>query len=398
MTSFLEQPSRYLFFTGKGGVGKTALACATAIRLADAGKRILLVSTDPASNLDEMLGVPLSQRPTPVPGVDGLSALNIDPEKAADEYRERVIAPYRPIWSEGQVAELREQLSGACTMEIAAFDEFAGCSLVTRAACPSITWCSTPHRPDTRCGCSACRAVDGIPRNRPPGGLVPRSAFGPEDAGGAVRGRARGAGRPRAPPSCWSPARIAPRSARRTAAPASWRSWASRTSNWSSTPCSRRPTAPTRSPSRWRSGDARRCARCPSRLQGLPTDADPPARRSTWSACPPCARCWTMARPRRSREPLRRPSLPSLPPLASLIDDIAAPGHGLIMVMGKGGVGKTTIAAAIAAELAVARPDRAPQHHRSGGAHRGDTRGPARQLEHRAASIPTPRRRPTSTA
>ena len=95
MTSFLEQPSRYLFFTGKGGVGKTALACATAIRLADAGKRILLVSTDPASNLDEMLGVPLSHRPTPIPGVDRLSALNIDPEKAADDYRERVIAPYR---------------------------------------------------------------------------------------------------------------------------------------------------------------------------------------------------------------------------------------------------------------------------------------------------------------
>ena len=73
--TFLEQPSRYLFFTGKGGVGKTALACATAIRLAGAGKRILLVSTDPASNLDEMLGAPLSQRPTPIPGVDGLSAL-----------------------------------------------------------------------------------------------------------------------------------------------------------------------------------------------------------------------------------------------------------------------------------------------------------------------------------
>jgi arsenite-transporting ATPase len=78
LTSFFEQPSRYLFFTGKGGVGKTALACATAIRLADAGKRILLVSTDPASNLDEMLGVPLSNRPTPIPNVEGLSALNLD--------------------------------------------------------------------------------------------------------------------------------------------------------------------------------------------------------------------------------------------------------------------------------------------------------------------------------
>ena len=125
MTSFLEESSRFLFFTGKGGVGKTALACATAIRLADAGKRIVLVSTDPASNLDEMLHVQLSHQPTPVPGVHGLFALNIDPEKAAEDYRERVIAPYRGIWTETQVAELREQLAGACTVEIAAFDEFA---------------------------------------------------------------------------------------------------------------------------------------------------------------------------------------------------------------------------------------------------------------------------------
>src|SRR5512143_2745385 len=125
MTTFLDQPTRFLFFTGKGGVGKTALACATAIRLADAGKRILLVSTDPASNLDEMLGAQLSSRPTPIPGVDSLSALNIDPEKAADDYRERVIAPYRTVWTETQIAELREQLAGACTVEIAAFDEFA---------------------------------------------------------------------------------------------------------------------------------------------------------------------------------------------------------------------------------------------------------------------------------
>ena len=125
MTSFLEQPSRYLFFTGKGGVGKTALACATAIRLAAAGKRILLVSTDPASNLDEMLGVPLSQRPTPVPGVDGLSALNIDPEQAARAYRERVVGPYRSVLPAAAVASIEEQLSGACTVEIAAFDEFS---------------------------------------------------------------------------------------------------------------------------------------------------------------------------------------------------------------------------------------------------------------------------------
>ena len=111
--NFLEQPTRYIFFTGKGGVGKTALACASAIRLAEEGKRILLVSTDPASNLDEMLGTRLSLQATAVAGVERLFALNIDPEQAATAYRERVIGPYRPIWTPEQIAELQEQLAGA---------------------------------------------------------------------------------------------------------------------------------------------------------------------------------------------------------------------------------------------------------------------------------------------
>ena len=118
-------PTRVLFFTGKGGVGKTSLACATAIALADAGKRVLLVSTDPASNLDEVLGVMLGAAPTPVPGVSGLSALNIDPEQAARAYRERVVGPYRGVLPAAAVSSIEEQLSGACTVEIAAFDEFA---------------------------------------------------------------------------------------------------------------------------------------------------------------------------------------------------------------------------------------------------------------------------------
>ena len=78
---FLENPTRNLFFTGKGGVGKTSVACAAAVRMADAGKRVLLVSTDPASNLDEVLGVALGQHPTAVPSVPGLSAMNLDPEE-----------------------------------------------------------------------------------------------------------------------------------------------------------------------------------------------------------------------------------------------------------------------------------------------------------------------------
>ncbi len=116
--------TRILFFTGKGGVGKTSLACATAVSLASAGKQVLLVSTDPASNLDEVLGVHLSNAPTAVPGAEGLFALNIDPEAAARAYRERVIGPYRDLLPAAAVASMEEQLSGACTVEIAAFDEF----------------------------------------------------------------------------------------------------------------------------------------------------------------------------------------------------------------------------------------------------------------------------------
>ena len=124
MTTLPFEPTRILFFTGKGGVGKTSLACATAVTLADAGRRVLLVSTDPASNLDEVLGVALSTRPTPVPGVPGLSALNIDPDEAARAYRERVVGPYRTVLPESAVARIEETLSGACTVEIAAFDQF----------------------------------------------------------------------------------------------------------------------------------------------------------------------------------------------------------------------------------------------------------------------------------
>lgn len=117
--------TRHLFFTGKGGVGKTSVACATAVRLADSGKRVLLVSTDPASNLDEVLGTGLGGRPTAIQDAPGLSALNLDPEAAARAYRDRVVGPYRELLPPAAVKSMEEQLSGACTIEIAAFDEFA---------------------------------------------------------------------------------------------------------------------------------------------------------------------------------------------------------------------------------------------------------------------------------
>ena len=120
-----EQATRHLFFTGKGGVGKTSLACATAIALADNGKKVLLVSTDPASNLDEVLVQKLISTPTAIPGVTNLFALNIDPEEAARIYREKVVGPYRGKLPDTALRSMEEQLSGACTMEIAAFDEFS---------------------------------------------------------------------------------------------------------------------------------------------------------------------------------------------------------------------------------------------------------------------------------
>ncbi len=126
LPEFLKKSaSRNLFFTGKGGVGKTSVACATAVTLADQGQRVLLVSTDPASNLDEVLGVMLGNQPTPIPEVPGLSALNLNPEQSAREYRDRVVGPYRDVLPESVVARMEEQLSGACTVEIAAFEEFS---------------------------------------------------------------------------------------------------------------------------------------------------------------------------------------------------------------------------------------------------------------------------------
>src|SRR5581483_10199460 len=121
----LGDPTRNLMFTGKGGVGKTSIACATAVFLAEGGKRVLLVSTDPASNLDEVLETALGMHPTPIEKVKGLFAMNVDPEEAARQYRERVLGPYRELLPKSAVENIEEQLSGACTVEIAAFDEFA---------------------------------------------------------------------------------------------------------------------------------------------------------------------------------------------------------------------------------------------------------------------------------
>ncbi|KAB7671448.1 arsenical pump-driving ATPase [Plesiomonas shigelloides] len=124
MFSFLTNPPAFLFFTGKGGVGKTSLACASAVALCEEGKRVLLVSTDPASNVGQVFGTEIGNQITVITAVHGLSALEIDLQAAAQAYRERIVGPVRGKLPESVVRSIEEQLSGACTTEIAAFDEF----------------------------------------------------------------------------------------------------------------------------------------------------------------------------------------------------------------------------------------------------------------------------------
>ncbi|MHB1282139.1 MAG: TRC40/GET3/ArsA family transport-energizing ATPase, partial [Acidithiobacillus sp.] len=121
---FLQNPPTFLFFTGKGGVGKTSLSCATAIHLVRLGKKILLVSTDPASNVGQVFSQEIGNKITAISAILGLFALEIDPQQAAQQYRERIVSPVRGALSDAVVKGIEEQLSGACTTEIAAFDEF----------------------------------------------------------------------------------------------------------------------------------------------------------------------------------------------------------------------------------------------------------------------------------
>jgi arsenite-transporting ATPase len=346
-----EPTTKFLFFTGKGGVGKTALACATAIQLADAGRRVLLVSTDPASNLDEMLGVPLSDRPTPVPGVQNLQALNIDPEQAAESYRQRVVGAYVPTWSEQQLSELREQLSGSCTTEIAAFDEFAG----------------------LLAGEGVAKDFDHIVFDTAPTGHTLRLLSLPKAWTEFLQTNTRGA-------SCLGPhSGLKMRYDRFAAALA-----ALVDPNRTTTLLVTRPDHAAIGEAARSSGELKALGltsqrlivngvfkatastdtiavalerrgrealeQMPERLRGLPT-VEVPLRAFNMVGLSALRGLLTPDSPSLPAEP--GPSMiPELPPLASLVDDLAAAGRGLIMVMGKGGVGKTTIAAAIASDLA----------------------------------------------
>jgi len=343
--------TRYLFFTGKGGVGKTSLSCATGLALAEAGRRVLIVSTDPASNLDEVLGVALGQTPTAIPDAPGLFALNIDPEAAAHAYRERMVAPYRGLLPAAAIQSMEEQFSGACTVEIAAFDEFS--KLLGDPA--------------------ATAGFDHVIFDTAPTGHTLRLLTLPSAWDEFISSSTGGA-------SCLGPL------AGLEKQKALYAATVARLSDADATTVvlvARADTASLREAERTRaeladlgirqqilainglfadasSGDpiagamatraADALARLPAGLALLPRTSIPFLPRGTvgLDALREMAHPEAIARPTGRDMPVT-----ALPPgLHGLIEDIAAAGHGVIMTMGKGGVGKTTVAAAIAVALA----------------------------------------------
>jgi arsenite-transporting ATPase len=350
---FLEHPARILFFTGKGGVGKTSLACAAAVSLADRGKRVLLVSTDPASNLDEVLGVRLSGVPLAVHGVDGLFALNIDPEAAAARYRERVVGPYRGVLPDASVRSMEEQLSGACTVEIAAFDEFT--KLLGDA--------------------QATAEFDHVIFDTAPTGHTLRLLKLPAAWTGFIEQNTTGT-------SCLGP--LAGLEAQKSVYDASL-AVLTDPANTILLLVSRPERASLAEADRTRAelagmgvlnqalilngvftaedrGDEAACAleaRGQAALDGMPADlAQLPRMHMPLLPYAPMG-VENLRRVFQGGPAAPARSMPLLPgtthpgrTLAALIDDLARMGRGVIMTMGKGGVGKTTIASAIAIELA----------------------------------------------
>lgn len=360
LPGFLQAPTRFLFFTGKGGVGKTSLSTAAAIALADAGERVLLVSTDAASNLDEMLGVPLSNHATPVPGVPGLSLLNIDPDAAAEAYRQRVLAQMEISATADERATVREQLSGACTTEIAAFDEFA--ALLANEA------------NETQEGEGDAPTYDHVIFDTAPTGHTLRLLSLPKAWTGFLAGNDRGA-------SCLGPhsglkmqeARfnaalqalsnpalttvvlvtrpdpLPMREAARTAEELRTLGLANQRLAINGVFHASRPHDPVANAIEALGRQA--MDTLPDALARLPRDEVP--LRSFDTVGLPALRALLGNAPAPAAETTNASSATAMPaePLGRLADELAAVGHGLIMVMGKGGVGKTTIAAALAVGL-----------------------------------------------
>jgi arsenite-transporting ATPase len=346
----ITQPTRHLFFTGKGGVGKTSLACAVALALADQGRSVLLVSTDPASNLDEMLGTPLGNQPRPVAGAPGLLAMNIDPGAAAEAYRGRVLQQMDAQASEAEKATVREQLSGACTTEIAAFDEFVGLLADGDTRFDHILFDTAPTGHTLRL-LSLPKAWTGFLKDNDRGA----SCLGPHSGLKMQEARFQAALAALGDPSRTTivlvtrPDRSAIREAARTSAELHALGLDNQRLAINGVFTAADPhDAVAHS---FESLAQAALADLPDALKPLPQDRIPlrafdmvglPALRALLHPGP------AQILPAATDAPA---ALPDLPGLGKLVDDLAAAGRGLIMVMGKGGVGKTTVAAALAVGL-----------------------------------------------
>ncbi len=344
-------PTRNLFFTGKGGVGKTSTSCAVAVALAQRGRKVLLVSTDPASNLDEIFGLTIGAEPTPVPGQAGLFALTVDPEAAAAAYRERVVGPYRNLLPQAAVASIEEQLAGACTVEIAAFDEFAkllGDAAATRAF-DHVVFDTAPTGHTLRL-LSLPAAWTGFIENAKGGtsclgplqGLVAQRELYAE----AVRALADAAGTTLVLVSRPEDAAFA--EAARTSAELAELGIRNQqlVVNGVFRASDRRDPVAVALEERGEHA----LARVPAALAGLPRHAVPLKPRQVVGL----DSLRTFFDAIEATAPGASPSAIAgdFPDLAALVDALEAQGPGVVMTMGKGGVGKTTVAAAVALELA----------------------------------------------
>lgn len=347
----VDNATKYLFFTGKGGVGKTSTACAAAIELADRGRLVLIVSTDPASNLDQVLGVGLSSVPTAIDEVPGLFALNIDPEAAAEEYRERVIGPFRGVLPAESISSMEEQLSGACTVEVAAFDEFT--AFLDASGDPI--------------------GFDHIVFDTAPTGHTLRLLQLPAAWTGFMESNERGA-------SCLGPASGLKTQQDRYAAAVETLSDAARTTLVLVTRPERSSVAEAERTSveldalglsnqhlivngLFFAQDRNDPIAVALEVRGQYALADLPTRLKSIPRTVILLRGQNLvgvaafrglfgkAEAKVASVATRPEPIPDLPPLSTLIDEIAGKGNGLIMLMGKGGVGKTSVAAAIAVEV-----------------------------------------------
>lgn len=353
---FLDQPPHYLFFTGKGGVGKTSVACAASVQLADAGRRVLLVSTDPASNIGQVFGVEIGNSMVAIDSVPGLTALEIDPMAAAHAYRERIVGPVRGVLPEAVVKGIEEQLSGACTTEIAAFDEFT--ELLTDAELAvdydHIVFDTAPTGHTIR-----LLQLPGAWSGFLEEGKGDASCLGPLAGLEKQRTQYKAAVDALSDPALTRLILVARGQA------ATLRE-AARTHAELSALGLRQQYLVINGVLPIEEGNTDRLARAigdreqaalaaiPSTLEALPRDeislkpfnlVGLPALRLLLVSDVPASAS-------RSATTASERSCATAPSLATLVDGIAADGHGLVMLMGKGGVGKTTLAAAVAVELA----------------------------------------------